>query len=181
MSFAVIDTETTWFDKIMSIGIVIADEDTFEAMEERYYIISPAYLEGGMYSSVLFLRDGIVCSYREAISDIRHTLLQNEVTSIFAYNAKFDYGHLPELQCFDWFDIIQRAAYRQYNDAIPPNAECFGTGRLKRGYGVECILRLLSENYAYRETHNALQDTLDELTIMKLLGYHPSYYKKLTG
>ena len=28
--FAVIDTETNWSDQVMSIGVVIADSDTFE-------------------------------------------------------------------------------------------------------------------------------------------------------
>ena len=34
---------------------------------------------------------------------------------------------------------------------------------MKRGYGVESMLRLLSGNCAYRETHNGLLDALDEL------------------
>ena len=44
------------------------------------------------------------------------------------------------------------------------------TGRMKRGYGVESMLRLLSGNCAYRETHNGLLDALDELEIVRLLG-----------
>ncbi len=52
-------------------------------------------------------------------------------------------------------------------------------GRLRHGYGVEPILRLLSGNSAYRETHNALQDALDELTIMELLGHPPAAYRPL--
>lgn len=175
--FAVIDTETTWFDKIMSIGIVVADED-FSILDRRYFIISPTYLDGGMFSSVLFLRDGKECTYREAIEDIHAFLAEYEVEKIFAYNATFDFGHLPELQSYFWYDIIQLAAYRQYNDSIPLDAECCKTGRLKRGYGVETILKLLSEDYTYRETHNALQDALDELSIMKLLGYPLETYKK---
>lgn len=34
-SFAVIDTETTWNDKVMSIGLVIADSKTFEPSEKN--------------------------------------------------------------------------------------------------------------------------------------------------
>ena len=52
-------------------------------------------------------------------------------------------------------------------------------GRLRHGYGVEPILRLLSGNSAYRETHNALQDALDELAIMELLGHPPAAYRPL--
>ena len=43
--------------------------------------------------------------------------------------------------------------------------------RLKRGYGVEDVLRMLSQRNLYRETHNAVLDAQDELEIMKLLGY----------
>ncbi len=42
---------------------------------------------------------------------------------------------------------------------------------MKRGYGVENVLRMLCKNEGYRETHNALLDVLDELKIMQLLGY----------
>ena len=37
--FAVIDTETTWGDEVMSIGTVIAESETFELIEKRYYIL----------------------------------------------------------------------------------------------------------------------------------------------
>lgn len=39
--FAVIDTETTWGDAVMSIGVVIADWETFELVDKRYYILTP--------------------------------------------------------------------------------------------------------------------------------------------
>ena len=67
---------------------------------------------------------------------------------------------------------MKLAAYRQYNHAIPDNAPICSTGRLKSGYGVGPILRLLSGNCGYSETHNALLDAIDELKIMTLLG-HP--------
>ena len=47
---------------------------------------------------------------------------------------------------------------------------------LKRGYGVEPMLRLLSGNGCYRESHNAILDARDELEIMRLLGYGPEAY-----
>ncbi|MBK5245441.1 MAG: hypothetical protein JJE18_10630, partial [Eubacteriaceae bacterium] len=46
--FAVIDTETTWDDAVMSIGIVIADSVTFELVDKRYYILTPFKDHGGM-------------------------------------------------------------------------------------------------------------------------------------
>ena len=94
---------------------------------------------------------------------------ENNVQSIFAYNAKFDYGHLNELSGFKWYDIIKVAAYKQYNSKIPLNAECCKTGRLKRNFGVEPMMRMLTGDYSYFETHNALFDALDELRIMQLL------------
>jgi hypothetical protein len=71
---------------------------------------------------------------------------------------------------------MRLAAYQQYNKAIPASAECCKTGRLKRGYGVEDILKMLSGNNRYRETHNAVTDAEDELKIMILLGYEISEY-----
>lgn len=88
------------------------------------------------------------------------------------YNARFDRNHLPELRSFDWYDIMRLAAYRQYNPKIPATADCCSTGRMKRNYGVEPMLCLLSGNRTYSETHNAFHDALDELEIMRLLG-HP--------
>lgn len=96
---------------------------------------------------------------------------QYDVDTVFAYNASFDRNHLPELRNYRWHDIMRLAAYRQYNPKIPKNADCCSTGRLKRGYGVEPMLRLLSQQYCYQETHNAILDARDELEIMRLLGY----------
>ena len=101
------------------------------------------------------------------------------IRDVFAYNANFDRNHLPELAGLRWHDIMAKAAYRQYNRALPASAEYCSTGRLKRGYGVEPMLRLLSRNRTYRESHNAILDAMDELEIMRLLGYHPGAYDVL--
>ena len=37
--FSVIDTETNWADQVMSIGTVIADEDTFQPIAAKYHIL----------------------------------------------------------------------------------------------------------------------------------------------
>lgn len=173
--FAVIDTETNWMDQVMSIGTVLADADTFQPVAAKYHILPMECAVGGMYDSVLFLETPtkpILCSRADAMGDLRAWFDRHGVTSIFAYNAVFDRGHLPELGCLNWYDIMRLAAYRQYNSKIPATAACCSTGRLKRGYGVEAMLRLLSGDYSYQETHNALFDALDELEIMRLLS-HP--------
>ncbi len=171
----VIDTETNWNDEVMSIGLAVADADTFKCTDLRYYIIEPESLIGGMFSGVMHesgdIRE-IVSSRREAISDIKNYLKGQGIDSIFAYNARFDKGHLPELGGFEWFDIMRIAAYKQYNFGIPENAECCKTGRLKRGYGVEDILRMIGDDCRYQEVHNAVRDAEDELMIMELLK-HP--------
>ncbi|MBR4290945.1 MAG: hypothetical protein IKT52_09950, partial [Oscillospiraceae bacterium] len=59
------------------------------------------------------------------------------------------------------------------------NADCCTTGRLKRGYGVEPMLRLLSGDCTYRETHNAVLDAVDELGIMRLMWCGLEEYRKL--
>lgn len=177
--FAVIDTETNWADQVMSIGTVIADADTFRPICAKYHILDPEYLIGGMFSGTLFADSPVppmMCSREETLLDLTDWFAQWGVYSIFAYNASFDRNHLPELRCMQWFDIMRLAAYRQYNPRIPHTADCFSTGRLKRGYGVEAMLRLLSGKCAYQETHNAILDAFDELEIMCLLGHKLTDY-----
>ena len=173
--FAVIDTETNWADQVMSIGVVIAHSATMEPLAAQYYIL-PAEAEiGGMYYDALFLETPVkpvFCSRQEAMDTLNRWLDSRNVKDIFAYNAGFDRNHLPELGRLTWYDIMRLAAYRQTNPKIPAEADLCSTGRLKRGYGVEPMLRLLSGSRGYRETHNAMFDALDELKIMKLLG-HP--------
>jgi hypothetical protein len=67
---------------------------------------------------------------------------------------------------------MRLAAYRQHIPKIPETGDLCSTGRLKRGYGVEPMLRLLSGNRGYQETHNAIFDALDELEIMRLLEHN---------
>ncbi len=178
--FAVIDTETNWYDEVMSVGIVLADELTFEAVDSRYYIFPAEARSGGMYDSVLNIvkeEYTTVCSRREAMNDIALWLKGAQVSRIFAYNACFDCKHLPELSWLMWYDIMKIAAYRQHNPFIPSDALCCSTGRLKRRYGVEPMLQLLMEDCSYSETHNALFDAADELKIMKLLGRRVEAYE----
>ena len=178
--FAVIDTETNWHDEVMSIGIVIADSVIFKPIGAKYYLIDPEYRSGGMYSNVLQVQGHTVdmCDSREAVMEnIVKALKTLSVKGIFAYNAKFDYGHLPELKGFQWYDIMRLAAYRQYNHAIPESADCCMTGRLKRNYGVEPIMRMLSGKKSYCEIHNAVCDAIDELELMRLLGHPLDVYE----
>ena len=53
--FAVIDTETNWADQVMSIGTVIADRETYEAIDARYHVLPDECQIGGMYSHTLFI------------------------------------------------------------------------------------------------------------------------------
>ena len=180
--FAVIDTETNWADAVMSIGTVIADCDSFEIAAAKYHVITPEYEIGGMYENELFSDPRLmpaICSRADALEEILGWLQSYGVTKLYAYNASFDRNHLPEFASLCWHDIIRLAAYRQYNPKIPSTAECCSTGRMKRNYGVEPMLRLLSDSSAYRETHNALYDAMDELEIMRLLGYRPCDYLPL--
>ena len=180
--FVVIDTETNWADQVMSIGAVIADADTFEISDTKYHILPIECQIGGMYESTLFIETPVqplLCTRAEAINDLRAWFEKHGVRSIFAYNACFDRNHLPELRDFDWCDIMRLAAYRQHNPKIPADADCCSTGRLKRGYGVESIFRLLSGNRTYHESHNAFHDAQDELEIMHFLMHRLEDYCKL--
>lgn len=178
MKFAVIDTETTWTDEVMSIGVVIADGDSIKALKSKYYIIDPEFRSGGMFSKTINVapkEKTVVVSRIDAIKDIKSLMNREAVDTIFAYNANFDYKHLPELNSYTWVDIMKIAAYRQYNPYIPKNAPCCGTGRLKSGYGVEAILNMIVDDYS--ETHNAYYDAIDELKIVELLGVDINTYK----
>lgn len=171
---AVIDTETNFENEVMSIGIVIAHAQTYQIIDERYYILTPEYATPSMFGGALLIYSDYKTYKRlDAIADLRALLQKNNVENLFAYNAKFDYHNLPELQDFAWHDIMRVAAYRQYNPCIPEDAECYSTGRLKRNYSVEAITRMLTKNRTYFEKHNAVYDARDELRIMQLLG-HPS-------
>ena len=171
--FAVIDTETNWNDEVMSIGVVVADSETMEKIDSVYYIIDPAYRVGDMYSSELRLDEKwvVVTDRKQTLDGIEQWLAAYQVRKLFAYNASFDKKHLPEYAQYEWYDIMRLAAYRQYNRAIPDTVDCYGTGRMKCGYGVENILRMFRNNMGYRETHNAVLDAEDELQIMQLLGH----------
>ena len=178
VKFAVIDTETNWNDEVMSIGVVVADSENKKKIDSKYYIIDPEYRVGGMYASELWLEEQRACitSRRKALKEIKDWLRIYDVQKLFAYNACFDKNHLPEYSDYEWYDIMRLAAYCQYNRAIPDSAECWKTGKLKRGYGVESILRMLSKNDRYTETHNAVLDAQDELKIMQLLGHEIGEY-----
>ena len=178
-TFAVIDTETNWADRVMSIGTVIADSDSFQLLDAKYHILTPEFEIGGMYEGTLFTETSqkpVICSRDAALSELIQWFHSWGVCKVFAYNAAFDRNHLPELRQFYWYDIMRLAAYRQFNPCIPADAECFATGRMKRGYGVEPMLRMLSGKGSYCETHNALDDAMDELQIMQLLGYRLEDY-----
>lgn len=177
--FAVIDTETNWNDEVMSIGVVIADSKTRKKADTRYYIIDPEYRVGGMFFDELRPNEKGTCiaGRTQALKEIRQWLDTYQVQKLFAYNASFDKKHLPEYAAYEWYDIMRLAAYRQYNQAIPDSADCYKTGKLKRGYGVENILQMLRKNRRYSETHNAVLDAEDELQIMQLLGHELHEYE----
>ena len=178
---AVIDTETNWYDEVMSIGVVVADSVSFEPVSTKYFVLNPEAEKGGMYGYVLdYTRNNpsVRCCRDDAIQNLKQWLGFYGIDKIYAYNAKFDMTHLKELVYLDWYDIMGIAVYKQYNSKIPECAECFKTGRLKRNFGVEPIYRMLSGDDTYREIHNALTDALDELDIMRLLNHNIDVYEK---
>jgi hypothetical protein len=176
---AVIDTETNWHDEVMSVGIALADASDYRCVDKRYYIFDQEARVGGIYSYVVHMRNlpEVVCTRKNAVDEIRKYLDENGVTKILAYNAKFDYNHLPELGDYDWYDIMRLAAYKQYNKAIPESLPCCKTGRLKTNYGVEPIMQMLTGNMRYSEVHNAVMDAVDELKIVELLGHGMEVYE----
>lgn len=177
--FAVIDTETTWSNEVMSIGVVIADADNMMPIRAKYYIVDPTYKEGGMYSSVLLAhgkKNTYLHTRKGCLDGIEKLLNKYRVKKILAYNAAFDKMYLPELENYNWCDIMRIAAYKQYNKMIPSTVECCATGKMKRGYSVEGILRMIGSDKGYCETHNAYLDAIDELSIVRLLNLELDVY-----
>ena len=75
--FAVIDTETNWVDQVMSIGTVVADGDTMEAVEARYHILPMECEVGGMYESTLFIETPVkpvLCTRAEALTELLNNM-----------------------------------------------------------------------------------------------------------
>lgn len=183
MQIAVIDTETNWKDEVMSLGLVIADEN-LSPKAKYYFIIDPEYKVGGMFSKTLTnVQDATVSrhldSRQNVIAFVRELFQRLNVTAIFAYNARFDLAHLSELADFKWYDIMQIAAYRRYNKYISEEAEChFNSGRLKRGYGVQPIYQMVTGDTKYKEKHNGYHDAEDELMIMQKLELPLEIYAK---
>ena len=178
---AVIDTETNWVDQVMSLGVVTAESGSFRPLDRKYYILTPECLTEGMYSDRMDLvppSETRICTREQAMGELISWLKAQGVEKIFAYNARFDLHHLPELGDFSWFDIMRLAAYRQFNDSISCREEFCTTGRLRRHYGVEPILRCLRGESRYEEPHNALLDARDELQIMELLGKPLNLYEQ---
>lgn len=177
-NIAIIDTETTFSDKVMSIGVVISNKNNYEPINSSYYVLSPEFKEMAMFRDYIYQTKikPQICNRVDAIQNIEKLLKDYQVGYIFAYNAYFDYNHLPELQKYQWFDIMKLAAYKQYNRFLSDDFVYCNTGRLKKNYGVESIFRLLSNNINYSETHNAINDAIDELKIMKMLQQPLSIY-----
>lgn len=178
--FAVIDTETNWDKDVMSVGIVIAEDGQFEAIDNKYIIFDEAARIEGIYSYAMLIKGQKpeLLKIDKAIESIKSFLDTHGVKKLFAYNASFDARCLPELSDYSWHDILKLAAYKQYNSAIPANAQCSGTGRLKSGYKVEDIMCMFGED-DYRELHNALTDAVDELRIMSYLNHPIRMYPSL--
>lgn len=178
--FAVIDTETNYEDEVISIGMVIAEAATYRIVDRLYLIVYPACNKPAMFSAELRhprAKIDAVAVREDAIAMMRDMLARHGVGALFAYNAKFDCRHLPELGEFHWYDIMRLAAYRQYNPGIPEDAPCCKTGRLKSGYGVEQVYAMLAPRSRYSEVHNALTDAEDELRIMQMMGHEISLYE----
>ena len=69
MKFLVIDTETNWNNRVMSIGVVVSGEG-MTPEEYAYFLLAPEYTVGGMYSFSLFIRGAMpkICGREEADS-----------------------------------------------------------------------------------------------------------------
>lgn len=178
----VIDTETNYEDEVISIGAAIVDASTYDVIDTLYVVVYPECLKPAMFSDELDI-PGVNIDLKDSrskcIKKIKELLNQYEIKNIFAYNACFDCYHLPELNHYNWYDIMKIAAYKQYNPSLIGHGYFYSTGRLMRGYGVENVLRLLKKKHhlkTYKEIHNAVNDAIDEAEVMKLLELDITVY-----
>jgi hypothetical protein len=172
-NYAVIDTETTYpsGDDVMSIGVVISKNNSFDVIERRYYLLDPECKKDALYSDRLYFEKPFLIGNRyEAIESIIQFLNEYNVKDIYAYNAGFDFRHLPELSSFVWRDIMPIAINKNTNNKIPLSFETYSTGRLKHNYGLQNIMNLMMGNDSYFEKHNSLSDAEDESLLIKMLG-----------
>lgn len=191
-NFAIIDIETTgnrlddlkfetkYKDTAFSVGIVIADSNTLQPVYAKYYILMPECEENGMFKECLRIAPIEItkeCSREECMQELKDVFFKYNIEDIFGYNISFDYQHLKELEKYKWYDIASKAAYLGENPFLnKENGSYYETGRLKKGYGVESMFKLVTGDAGYRETHNAIFDAIDELVIMQKLDYKPSEY-----
>ena len=92
--FAVIDTETNWNNEVMSIGVVIAEKDTFKKVDDLYFIFDPEYKIGGMFSMVLPVKGrapkDLLFTRKIAMEKFKEAFEKYGVKDLFAYNGTFD-------------------------------------------------------------------------------------------
>ncbi|MCI6582104.1 MAG: hypothetical protein MSH15_09055, partial [Oscillospiraceae bacterium] len=72
----------------MSVGVAIAEINTWKLTDKKYYIITPECNAGGMYSSVMEMPNITVDlkGRRSAVmSDLINTLRSENIDSVFAY------------------------------------------------------------------------------------------------
>lgn len=179
MNFLVVDTETTYQRKLMTVGAVVADEN-FDVKNKIYLMSFGAYMQGGLYKDRVYKT--ALCPNKMHTSEMLETIKKfyddNGCEMVFAYNAPFDKNLLTSLPSDKWCDIMKIAAYKQFNPYLPADEEYYGTGRLKKDYNAQRIFRLLSGNKNYEEMHNAYQDACDELGIMAMMKVPIDVYLK---
>ena len=87
--FAVIDTETNWNNEVMSIGVVIAEKDTFKKVDDLYFIFDPEYKIGGMFSMVLPVKGrapkDLLFTRKIAMEKFKEAFEKYGVKDLFAY------------------------------------------------------------------------------------------------
>ena len=117
---AVIDTETNWHDEVMSVGIVIAEKNTWKPLGTMYCIITPECCSGGMYSSVMNLKNIPLCSFNSDIS--AHSQNSDESKSVIYLSAGFVQYILVMYALLQYFS---RSLYVDFPSRPKPRIQIF--------------------------------------------------------
>ena len=169
---AVIDSKDNFEGYPISIGIVIINSNTYDIQHAQYYLLPESLVVDGMFNSLVETHH-VYQTYFGTLTyvenHIRTLLKRFNITSIYAYNARFVFNVLPGLQRYDWYDIMPVANNKYDNKLLPESEEYRGDGTLKYLCGVHSILSKIT-NMSVRCSYHAMYDALDVVKLIKCMS-----------
>lgn len=169
---AVLRTMTNSEGSLCAVGVVITNTADWRPIAEYRYVIAPEAETADQ--DVLFLpveKDCICTSCRSEhlLFRLKQMLSEEKVQYIVSYGSSARF-FLPGID-LPWLDIQNVSAYRKYNPFIPKKAKLYRNGRMKSGYGMEAMMRIVTGDKSYIRTGNPVRDCEADLCILERI--HP--------